>query len=255
MILKTNRFSKIAVLLAWLIPVCCITYSFVGSEVTNINVTPLHHSFLKGIPEPSDVVFDSTSGHLFIVSDHGILFECDSVGRVIRKAKAQGLDFEGVELKGNSVYVSDESGRKVFKYSKADLLLENTYSVYSGSAPNKSYESISFNYVKNCFVLIVEKPAAVVEYDTDFHELARYPLHFARDINGSRWHDGKLYMVSNSHSAVFKCDPITYLPEAIFQFKILDAEGVAFDLANRMIITSDNEQRIYFFDKLPNTNK
>ena len=183
-----------------------------------------------------------------------MLFECDHTGAIIRKAKAQGLDFEGVEIYGQSVYVSDESGRKVYRYRKSDLALEKIYPVSWGGPMNKSYESISWNYAKNCFVLIAELPATVVEYDTAFHEIARHALHFARDINGCRWYKNKLYMVSSGNAAVFRCDPLTYQPEEAYQVKIINAEGLAFDTAGKLYITSDREQRLYFFNQLPKTN-
>ncbi len=227
--------------------------SFKPDPVPVYRLKALKHSFLKGIPEPSDIVFDAETGHFFIVSDHGILFECDSSGLVLHRAKEEGMDFEGVEVKGVHIYVSDESGRKVYKYRKSDLFLEQTYQVYWGGPMNNSYESIAYNNTKNCFVLISEKPPTVVEYDTTFKELAQYPLGFTRDINGCRWHGGSLYMVSNGNASVFKCDPVHYKPEAIYKVNILDPEGIAFGRNGNVFITSDNEQRLYVFNTLPNT--
>jgi uncharacterized protein YjiK len=228
--------------------------SFTGKiPVMKINATA--HSFLSHIPEPSDIVFDSTTGHCFIVSDHGILFECEPTGGVIRKASVRGLDFEGVEIRGNSVYVSDESGRKVYKYRRSDLTLEKVYPVTWGGPMNKSFESITWNTAKNCFVLIAEMPATVVEYDTAFHEIARHSLHFARTINGARWYHDKIYMVSSSNAAIFRCDPLSYEPDAIYKVRILNAEGISFDSEGKVSVTSDNEQKIYFYNNLPNTNQ
>src|ERR1700748_1903283 len=86
-------------------------------------------SNLKNIPEPSDIVYDKDSKHFFIVSDHSTLFECDLSGKIIRKAKEGGMDFEGVEVTDSFVYVSDEKPRVVYKYRKNDLSLVRTYNV------------------------------------------------------------------------------------------------------------------------------
>src|ERR1700744_4752759 len=82
---------------------------------------------LNKIPEPSDIAYDKETGHFYIVSDHGMLFECDPAGKVIRKAREEGMDFEGVEIKDGFVYVSDEKPRKVYKYRKSDLSLVKIY--------------------------------------------------------------------------------------------------------------------------------
>jgi uncharacterized protein YjiK len=250
------RFFRARLNLRWpaVLAVACMgLLSFTG-KIPVMKMKETGHKFLAHIPEPSDIVFDSVTGHCFIVSDHGILFETEPSGRVIRKASARGMDFEGVELWGNSVYVSDESGRKVYRYRKADLKLEKVYPVSWGGPMNKSFESISWNSAKKCFVLIVEMPATVVEYDTSFKEIAKYPLHFARTINGCRWYRDKLYMISSSNAAIFRCDPLSYEPEAIYTVRILNAEGIAFDRDGKVTVTSDNEQKIYFFNNLPNTN-
>ena len=209
---------------------------------------------LNKIPEPSDIVFDKETKLFFIVSDHGKLFECDSNMHIVRKAKAEGLDFEGIEIVDSFIYVSDETPRKVYKYRKSDLSLVATYTVSWGGAANKAFESICYNYRKNCFILVSQQPVTVVEYTTDFKEIGRYKFNGARNIAGARWHNGELYLLSSLDAAIIKCDPLNYLPISYYNINVLNPEGIAFDEDNNVFIVSDDLQRIYYFNKLPTTN-
>ena len=214
--------------------------------------------FLKGIPESSDVVFDKETGHLFIVSDHGILFECEMTGKVIRSAPIEGLDFEGVEVKDGFVYVSDEKARIVYKYRKSDLALAARYKVKWEGGYNKAYESVTYNYTKNCFVMVAERPATLVEYDTLFHEIKRYPLatvdkRFADlSISGARWRSGHLFLLSSSACRLFDCSAADYSVRSVRRLQMEDPEGVTFDDSGNMLVTSDNCQKLYYYKKINN---
>ena len=210
-----------------------------------------HYRSLKNIPEPSDIVYDKDSGHCFIVSDHGKLFECDLEGNIIRKAEEEGLDFEGVEVTDSFVYVSDETPRKVYKYRKTDLSLVKTYQVTWGGAANKAFESITYNYTKKCFVLVSQQPVVIIEYSDDFHEINRYRFHSARDMSGARWYKGDMYLLGNLDETIFKCDPNTYEVKEWYKINVLNPEGLSFDANGNVSITSDDLQRLYFFKNLP----
>jgi uncharacterized protein YjiK len=206
------------------------------------------------IPEPSDIVYDKDSKHFFIVSDHGILFECDTLGNVIRKAAEEGIDFEGVEVTDSFVYVSDETPRLIYKYLKSDLSLLKTYQVSWSGAINKAFESITYNQTKKCFVLVSEAPVTIIEYDTNFKETERHKFHATRDVSGARWHNGFMYLVGNKDRTIFKCDPTTYQVLGYYNIDVLDPEGLTFDEHENVTIPSDDLQRLYFFNNLPQIN-
>jgi uncharacterized protein YjiK len=210
-----------------------------------------HFSSLNGIPEPSDVVYDKATNHLLIVSDHGILFECDTAGKILRKAQEKGMDFEGVEVKDDYVYVSDETPRKVYKYNRKDLSLKDVYTVSFSGAMNKAFESITYNYTKHCFVMVSQQPAVICEYNDEFVLQKKYSFHSARDISNARWYQGYLYLLSGLDRSIFKCDPETYEVKEVYHINVLNPEGLAFDDKGNVIITSDDLQRIYFFKNLP----
>ena len=95
------RISTLVVLLG-----SGILFSFKEKEIPHCKFKFDHFKSLKNIPEPSDIVYDKDTKHYFIVSDHGILFETDLAGNIIRKAHDEGMDFEGVEVTDSFVYVS-----------------------------------------------------------------------------------------------------------------------------------------------------
>lgn len=237
---------------AGMAPVLGLLFAF--SHKKEVPHTPFkydHSKSLNKIPEPSDIVFDKETGHFFIVSDHGMLFECDLQGNVIRKAAEEGLDFEGVEVRDSFVYVSDETPRVIYKYRKSDLSFVKSYRVTWSGAANKAFESITYNQTKKCFVLISEEPATIIEYDDNFRETERYPFRHTRDVSGARWYNGSMYIIGGKDATIFKCDPTAYEIQAYYKINVYNPEGLAFDASGNMTITSDDLQRIYFFKELP----
>ena len=237
---------------SFLILSCFLFLSFRPGEAVPHCVFKFDHfRSLKKIPEPSDIVYDNETGHFFIVSDHGKLFECDLTGAVIRKADEEGQDFEGVEVKDSFIYVSDETPRKVYKYRKSDLALVKIFQVSCGGAANKAYESLTYNYTKKCFVLVSQSPVVIVEYSEDFRELGRHTFNGARDMSGARWYKGKLYLLGGLDETIFECDPASYKVDACYKINVLNPEVIGFDAGGNVVITSDDMQRLYFFKNLP----
>jgi uncharacterized protein YjiK len=239
---------------SWIFSVSLIAVlllSFKGTDVPSASFSFEHFKSLNGIPEPSDIVYDKATDHFLIVSDHGILFECSRDGKIITRAKEEGMDFEGVEIKGDYVYVSDETPRKVYKYRRKDLSLEKVYQVSFSGAMNKAFESIAYNETKHCFVMVSQQPAVIYEYKDDFTVLNKYSFKYARDISAARWYQGYFYLLSNKDRCIFKCDPETYEVKEVYPINVLNPEGLAFDDKGNVAITSDDLQRIYFFKNLP----
>lgn len=215
------------------------------------------HFIPTEISEPSDVVYDQETNHMFVVSDHtGTLYECEISGKVIRKAPEKGLDFEGVEIKDNNVFVADESGRKVYKYNKKDLSLVYTYNTPYDGPRNSGFESLTYNETKKCFIMISEKnPIVIFEMDENFKVLKQYPFSGVRDISAARWYKGQMYLLSDMDMSIMRCDPNTYEVKEEYSINVLNPEGLAFDKNSNIIITSDKLSRIYYFKNLPTNNE
>lgn len=235
---------------ALLAPALLLLTSFRGGEMPHSSLKSSRFVPLR-VPEPSDVARDAESGHLFIVSDNGFLYETDANGTILRRAEQAGWDFEGVEVKGNGVYVSDESARKIYRYDKHSLLVDRTYEVPYHGARNSGFESIAWNESKGCFILVSEQdPVTIYEYSEDFRPINQQRFMAARDVSSARWWDGKMYLLSDEDEAVYQLDPKTYAAEARYGISILNPEGLAFESDGRMLISADDRQRLYFFNAL-----
>lgn len=229
--------------------------AFKSDNITTVKIPNGQFKNIK-VPEPSDVVKDLETGHLFIVSDDGLLYECDAQGNIIRKAKKTGWDFEAVELKGDDIFVSDESARKVYRYNKKDLSLTAIYKVPYSGARNSGFESLAYNPDKKVFILVSEKdPVTIYEMDSDFHFLREYDFNAARDISSARWYNGNMYLLSDEDMCILKCNSKTYEVEARYKFNILNPEGLTFDNTGKVIISADDLQRLYFLNNLPAGNE
>ncbi len=203
------------------------------------------------VPEPSDIAFDTASNNLYVVSDNGVLYECDPKGNIQRRAPYEGVDFEGVEVKDDGVYVVDEATRQLHRFNRHTLEKEGSWYVPYNGGRNKGYESLAYNPSANRFLVITERdPVLIRELNEDFIPVKEYTFNDARDISAARWYDGYMYLLSDEDHTVFRCDPVTYKVLHSWKVNIHNPEGLAFDRQGGLIIISDDRHRLYFFDKL-----
>ncbi len=200
------------------------------------------------IPESSDVVFDSTNNHLYIVSDRGALYETDTAGIILRKSKLEGLDFEGIDLLGDQLYISDETPRKVYCVNKHTLEQPWVKQIQWGGALNKAYETICYNPVTKRFILIAEAPPVIVEYDTAFNKIDQHYFKYARDINSAKFFNGFVYLLSSKDRKIFKCNATTLEPLESYIINVYNAEGLCFTPQGNIYVVSDDWQRLYYFE-------
>lgn len=198
--------------------------------------------------EPSDIVCDASGAYFFMVGDKGVLSKVDTTGKVFATAKNKGLDFEGICLYNNQVYVTDERTRRIMVYSADSLTLVRQNEVSYHGGMNLGYECIAYNYKKNCFIVITEKdPTWVFELNADLVKINEVKLKIASDISGITYHNDYLYALSDEEQSVLKLDPLTYKVIKKWRVPITNPEGICFDNAGNLIVVSDLEQKIYKF--------
>ena len=234
-----------------ILPLCLLLCSYKGVEVPTIKIrydtrTNLH------MDEPSDIVRDSTTGNLYIVGDDGWLYECNAQGHILRTAPAPGVDYEGVELRGDTIYVADERGRQICCYKKTDLSLLGSVPLPYGGPPNKAFEGIAWNEAKHCFAVVIEKePTLIWELDSNLHPIKEYPFPMASDLSGVRWHNGYMYLLSDEDACVLKCDPNDYTILEKIKINVINPEGICFVDDSTLLICSDDMQELYTFHNFP----
>ncbi len=204
------------------------------------------------VPEPSDITFSPDNNSLFIVSDKGYLYETDLQGKIIRKANFSGIDCEGVCIYNNEVYVAEESVREITKFDIKNLnQLRNIEIPYHG-ARNKGYESITYNYKKDCFIVITEQsPSNIYELDDNLiktNEIDISPL--ARDISSATYYNDFLWLLSDEDQLIIKVDPKSYKSLAKWTIPVINPEGIAFNTDGKVLIVSDGMQKLFYFESL-----
>lgn len=209
------------------------------------------------IPEPSDIALSPSKNSFYIVSDNAIVYETDLQGTVLRKSEViKGIDFEAVWADEKYVYVVDETTRKIHLLEHKDLKHIKTLNFTYSGGRNKGFESITYNKAKQAFVLITEtEPSVIFETDSNFVQLNEKEWNHSRDVSAATYHQDHIWILSDEDMTVFKCDPLTYEVVGKWKINVLNPEGIVFDSSNRMIILSDDLERMYFFSHPEFTQK
>lgn len=209
------------------------------------------------IPEPSDIALSPSGKSFYIVSDNAILFETDLQGTVLRKSDIiKGIDFEGIWSDEHYIYLADETTRKVHLLNHSDLKPLRTLNFTYSGGRNKGIESITYNQAKKRFVLITESdPAIIFETDSNFVQLNEKEWNNSRDVSAATYYQDHIWILSDEDMTVFKCNPLTYEIIGKWKINVLNPEGIVFDKNNRMIILSDDLERMYFFTHPESTQK
>lgn len=226
------------VYLLLLLPFC-----FNGESIEKIKPIAKYNVEVK---EPSDIQYDSERNSFWIVSDNGVLKECDLEGKSIRQAAFKGVDFEGVEIVGKYVLTMNETNRKVHFFNKKTLTLEKTIQLVYGGGRNKGFESIAYNqHVKEYYLFTEKDPSYLFIYDEKFQLKNQIELSISSDISSARWHEDKLWLLSDEDRSVFLLDE-NYKVVKTYKIPVINPEGLAFAKGD-LYVVSDDFEKMYVF--------
>ena len=202
------------------------------------------------IPEPSDICYNPKTDTFFIVSDKGILIECDNDLKIIRMNKQKNTDFEAVYAYDDYIYCVDESGRDIYEYKISDFSSTRVINKPVSGAENKGYESLTYNNDKNIYLLITESdPTILFELDKDFQTINQVDISYiAKDISSATYHNRFLWLLSDEDKQIIKVDPTNYKVVTRYEIPVSSPEGITFDKNDNLLITSDKKERIYYFN-------
>lgn len=205
------------------------------------------------ISEPSDICLAEDKKSYFVVSDQGFLYQLDLDFKVIKKSKILFNDAEGVMHYKGQIYLVEERIRMVacVDMSKDELLSKKE--ILYGGGKNKGFESICYNPARERFILFTEKNPItlyeVIQLDgVDVQVTNRKEINLNGDISGVTFYKGKLYAISDKNHCIYRMNPNTYQVEVIWEFSLLNAEGICFAPNGDLIIVSDDLQLIHVFD-------
>lgn len=227
----------------------CFSISLSGQTQKTVRIKPFK-SIATAIPEPSDSCFDKKTNHFFVVSDNGVLFETDHDGIILRQKAETNSDYEAVYVNDDFVYAVDETHRNIHIYDRNTLECSKIINVPYSGGRNSGYEALTFNPVKQSWLLFTEKnPVTLFELDAQFvitNQIALSAL--ARDISAATFYEGFLWLLSDEDRTVFKLDPKTYQCIGRWELPLINPEGLAFDAEGKLLISCDDMQRMYYFN-------
>ena len=200
------------------------------------------------IPEPSDICVGPDKKSFYIVSDNGTLFQTDLRGQILKKAKYRGADFEGVWYKSPYVHVADESLRQIILYDTTGLKKVASYQYSYFGARNKGWEGITWNPVRNRFVLFTERsPLMLFEVDTGYVITREEEMTQFAEVSSLTWHDNKLWILSDEERELYRVNPSTYAIETGWSVPVHNPEGVCFGPDGYLYVLSDDRAMLYIF--------
>jgi uncharacterized protein YjiK len=113
---------------------------------------------------------------------------------------------------------------------------------------NAGTEAITYNLVKDCYVVAVEKdPVYFFELSKTFNKTNEIKMKIASDISSLTFRNGFIYALSDEDQCVLKLDPQDYHVIEKWLIPVTNPEGITFDKLGNLVILSDTEQNIYKF--------
>jgi uncharacterized protein YjiK len=204
---------------------------------------------LKGIAEPSDIVYSQSTNTYFLLGDKAFIYELDMQGKKIKKFKGSGYDIEGSTLINDTLVVSDEGLRQIVSFNTRSTEAEKVISLSYGGASNQGFESITYIPVLNQYWLATEKsPCVFMVYNSEFQLQKQFSIKGIREVSAMTFFGGDLYVLSDEESSVYRLD---YKKGSIlntWKIPVLNPEGICFNQNNEMVVVSDDMGKMYVFD-------
>jgi uncharacterized protein YjiK len=140
------------------------------------------------------------------------------------------------------------------QYSIKDFALVNTVYVSYAGGRNKSFESIA-KRSEGGFVLFTEKdPVWMFELNEQLQETGRAKWNLPGDISAATFHNNALWLLSDERAEIWLTDLVQKSIVKRFKLPVLNPEGIAFLPNGTLLILSDDEHRLYFFNDFNTTS-
>ncbi len=232
--------------------------------------TKKDHAIAK-IPEASGICYDKISKTLYTVSDRGIVYEISTDGKIIRKKYIGNFDIEGIacDTKNNRLLVISEGNDDILILSKKNLSVTKQIDIKRSFEGKKILQKDKKNGIEgitidnNGYIYISNQshhkyphpdPSVIIKIK-DLHKSKTKIVSIIdprrKDIAGLDYHDGYLYMVSDTNNKLYrynfkekKIDKKVSLPK-------FAQEGIAFDENGNIYLADDRGEILkYLIDEL-----
>lgn len=202
---------------------------------------------IKG--ELSAITFCKNYHEYVIVADGGILIFLDTNFKELRRDKIKVKDLEGAICLEDEVLVVDEeeSILATYKMDKEKAKRKHFIELTKTKSKKNGYEGITYDSIKNQFILIVEDgPARIRYFDSNFNFLSEEKFIWANDLSDVLWYQEKLLLLSDLDERIFVVnDDLKVKYEWLLPIK--NPEGLCV-VNNHLVVVSDKEEKLYIFD-------
>ncbi len=219
-----------------------------------------HKHVIADIPEASGICYDPTSNALFVVGDEGDIYELSPDGTIKRKKHLGDYDLEGIacDTKRNRLLAVAEGKEALLIIDKRSLTVVRNIRVnrtWQGKRLLKKdkkhgFEGITIDpegsvYISNQSMHIYPHtdPSVIVKIRDLSHKKVMIDGIIdpgKKDISGLAWHDGYLYMVSDTNNKLYRYNPAK--KEIDWQQKLprFTQEGITFGPDKKIFFSDDN---------------
>jgi uncharacterized protein YjiK len=214
---------------------------------------------LVHIPEASGICYAKNTNTLFVANDEGKVFEISTDGKILRKKRLGRYDLEGVacDSQKGKLYFAVEKSDNILIVNQKNLKVQKEIDikrVYKKVAvlrkdKKNGIEGIAITpdgiYVSNQSTKRYPKPDSSVLVKIDSLKKKKVAIkdivdHGYIDIAGLCFHNGYLYMVSDTDDLLIKYDLKNKKTVAKKKLSSFAQEGVAFDDSSNIYIADDN---------------
>jgi uncharacterized protein YjiK len=214
---------------------------------------------LVHILEASGICYAKNTNTLFVANDEGKVFEINTNGKILREKRLGNYDLEGVacDSKKGKLYFAVEGDDNILIVNQKNLIVQKEIKIKRKFKKVKvlkkdkknGLEGIAITpngiYLSNQSTKKWPKPDSSVLIKIDTLKKKKVAIkdivnHGYIDIAGLSFHDGYLYMVSDSKNLLIKYD--LKAKKTITTKKLQDfaQEGVTFDDYGNIYFADDN---------------
>ena len=208
------------------------------------------NSVKVNVLEPSDICMAADNENFYVAGNRGQVAKVTPDGKLISSINNSGADYEGVVLKGNELYVMDETYRRVDRYDASTLKKLGSVYLHDNGGLNQSFEGITYIPNQKKFITITEKPVTIHEYNEDFFEKNVIEDTPFKEASSITYHNGFLWLLSDEQMTIYQLNADDYSVINQWKIPVINPEGICFDAKENIIIQSDDRQTIYTFSPL-----
>lgn len=204
--------------------------------------------FTIHLDEPSDICLTSNdASHFYIVSNRGCIAETDSSGKILRKTKYDGSDYESVCVKDHQIYTIDESLRRIDVLDEADFKLKKSIYLTFMGPRNKGFEGLTYIPSEKKFITVTEKPVMIYELNEQLQITNQLSPKQFSELSAVTYHNNYLWFLSDEKHEVLQLNPSDYSVVRHYNVPVNNPEGISFDANGDLLILSDDMSELFKF--------